>query len=351
MSLLNKAVRLAYSKPHLRGILLPLLKTAEAAVGEESTGGTGAVGGAFIEFMKEVGKTKVKNPDTENTVQISSLKGPLGKKLVHKEFERWLKEREKKEKGTAKGKTLTKDPKGKTPKPKSETPSKSRGDSLTLEQVKDSAESLQKVSTEVLRGSANRIGKNQKDLTKSELAVLSSISLFSNGDISSVLDPAKFKKSPRRVVGPLFEDASRLSVDPSRKAYQEANKVCLHLAASPVKKGSVPDQHRGMFLSADMLQKLETVGESFPLRPITSFSSDKEVATEFAQQVHSKTKDDSLLPVVFTMKSNAIQRGTDISKLSYYPDEAEFLTSGSLRVLSARRGADGVMYIDCEQGE
>lgn len=68
-------IRLAYNNPVLRPHILPMLKVAE---------------GSFAEFMREVGDKKVTNPDTGNEVKIKSLKGPKGKELVHKEYERWV---------------------------------------------------------------------------------------------------------------------------------------------------------------------------------------------------------------------------------------------------------------------
>tara|TARA_B100000745_G_scaffold300398_1_gene254221 strand:+ start:4560 stop:5195 length:636 start_codon:yes stop_codon:yes gene_type:complete len=57
--------------------------------------------GAFSDFMKEVGDQKVKNPDTGNMVKVKSLKGPKGKALVQKEFEKWKGDSNKKETGDA----------------------------------------------------------------------------------------------------------------------------------------------------------------------------------------------------------------------------------------------------------
>lgn len=63
------------------------------AAEEESSGGggKGGIGGLFAKFLSEQGKEKVKNPDTGKDVQISSLKGPKGKKLQQDLFEKWKK--------------------------------------------------------------------------------------------------------------------------------------------------------------------------------------------------------------------------------------------------------------------
>jgi hypothetical protein len=109
-------IKLAASLPKgssEKKILLASLKSAE----DEAGGGGGGVSGAYIEFMKEVGDNKIRNPDTGNDVMMKSLKGPKGKKLIQKEFEAWKEKREKdsgsKGKGGGGG---VKDPKSMTTK-------------------------------------------------------------------------------------------------------------------------------------------------------------------------------------------------------------------------------------------
>lgn len=75
---------------------------AEAA--EEDAGSGGGVGGAFLEFLKEEGDKKLKNPDTGNQVKLKSLKGDKGKKVQQEEFQKWLSKNEDKDKGSAKPK-------------------------------------------------------------------------------------------------------------------------------------------------------------------------------------------------------------------------------------------------------
>ena len=92
MTLRNQIIRLAYEKPQLRGVLLPLLKVAEEEAAP-SSGGGGGVSPAFAQFLKEEGDKKVKNDNTGNMVKIKSLKGEKGKKhpTVQKKFESGIK--------------------------------------------------------------------------------------------------------------------------------------------------------------------------------------------------------------------------------------------------------------------
>ena len=113
-SLRAQAIRLAYENPELRPHLLPLIQKA-ADQGEEEEAPSSPSkkpGGKFIEFMKEMGDEKVRNPDTGNDAKLKSLKGDKGRKLQHEKFEKWLASQEK-----SKGKS---DEKGGKPPAKSE---------------------------------------------------------------------------------------------------------------------------------------------------------------------------------------------------------------------------------------
>lgn len=73
-----------------RAILSALRKRADEGEEAKPSGGKGGVSSNFLQFMEEVGDQRVRNPDTGNEVYIKSLNGPKGKKLVQKEFKRWL---------------------------------------------------------------------------------------------------------------------------------------------------------------------------------------------------------------------------------------------------------------------
>jgi DNA topoisomerase-1 len=75
-----------------------------AAEAEEESGSGGGVSGAFLEFLKEEGDKKLKNPDTGNDVKLKSLKGDKGQKLQQELFQKWLSKNEDKDKGSAKPK-------------------------------------------------------------------------------------------------------------------------------------------------------------------------------------------------------------------------------------------------------
>ena len=88
-SLRAKLIRLAYAKPELREKILPLIKQADEDE-EAKAGPSKRPGGKFIQFMKEMGDEKVRNPDTGNDVKLKSLKGDRGRKLQKEKFEKWL---------------------------------------------------------------------------------------------------------------------------------------------------------------------------------------------------------------------------------------------------------------------
>ena len=95
MSLRSKIIRLAHEKPELRSKLLPLLKESSDEGEEAKAGPSKRPGGKFVQFMKEMGDEKVRNPDTGNDVKLKSLKGEKGKKLQKEKFEKWLASQEK----------------------------------------------------------------------------------------------------------------------------------------------------------------------------------------------------------------------------------------------------------------
>jgi hypothetical protein len=82
-------------------VFIRRIRTAADGDGEDEakpSGGSKKPGGKFIQFMKEEGDTKVRNPDTGNQVKLKSLNGPKGKKVVQKAFQKWLAEQDKKDK-------------------------------------------------------------------------------------------------------------------------------------------------------------------------------------------------------------------------------------------------------------
>ena len=96
---------------HLRRITQ--LRQLRAQDEEDSSSGGGAgLSGKFIEFLKEMGDTTVRNPDTNNWVKLKSLKGDRGKDMQRREFRKWVKKQRRKRK--------PKDEKSKGGKPKDE---------------------------------------------------------------------------------------------------------------------------------------------------------------------------------------------------------------------------------------
>lgn len=91
------------------------LMSGEPAVdeGEESGGSGGGVSGLWVKFLEDVGDDKVTNPDTGRQNALKSLgKGPKGKKLQQKMFEKWKEDQEEDgEGGSEKGEDSSDEPK------------------------------------------------------------------------------------------------------------------------------------------------------------------------------------------------------------------------------------------------
>lgn len=288
--------------------------------------------GTFVDFLKEEGKTKVKNPDTGNEVQLSSLKGPKGRKLVQKKFEGWK----------TKGKAFEekKSPK----KPPSPTPSHKTPSPLFIKHVKDIKKSLEKFVKK--KGKETLIDKEVSELSHSELTLINSLALFTSPEEAHprVVSPNRNSPGilktlknlvikPEPIPGQLFKGGRRHWVPNTQENFRRANTVLTALAATPVKKGSVPTQHRGMLVDSKFMGKLKE-GETLKLPPITSFTQDKKPAKFFALRDYITSP--NMHPISFILESSSIKRGTDISNLSYFPKEKEFVSSGSLKILSSK---------------
>jgi hypothetical protein len=157
--LLQSVIKLAYEKPALRDALLPVISrhTATQKLAEDggepdeakaAPGGKPAASGQMIEFIKEKGDERVKNPDTGNQVKIKSLGGgPKSKKLQKDLFKKWL------------------DSKKDTPKPKKKAPKEDDSKGKTKKKKEDSPSKKDK-STSPGKAKSYSFGVTEKDVTR-----------------------------------------------------------------------------------------------------------------------------------------------------------------------------------------
>ena len=160
--------------------------------------GKGQVSGKFIEFLEEMDKQnkKVRNPDTGNQVKVKSLKGPKGKQLVHQMFEAWLKkDKPESESHPASSKEKT---------PKSEHVDKPQD---RYEEIRKRGQTSGKEHASLILKAHQvdnvALAENPKAVIVTSKAmedVLYACALFTNGNVSSVRDPAKFDVAKAKTV-------------------------------------------------------------------------------------------------------------------------------------------------------
>lgn len=145
------------------------------------------------------------------------------------------------------------------------------------------------------------------------------------------LEKKVFKGSWSEVLSPEKHKRCFYTRKPTKKDYEEANRICTALAAAPF--GDPKTIYRGMALPLDVIHSLE-IGSSFDLGDISSWSTDHEAADEFAESslyeegtMDYKEGHDS---VVFILDNP--KYGSEIKNLSCHWDEQEVLSSGSVRV-------------------
>lgn len=107
--------------------------------------------------------------------------------------------------------------------------------------------------------------------------------------------------------------------------------------------------HRGMALSKSVIDNL-VPGAEFNAGPSQSWSMVPRVAMRFANQVSSRSGsgEQKKYAVTFNMPVSSIRRGSNISSIGIL-HEAEFLTSGSLRVLGIKTNDNGDYLVSVDQ--
>jgi len=151
--------------------------------------------------------------------------------------------------------------------------------------------------------------------------------------VNSVRDPEKnFDPSiaGEPVEGVFLADGRYEVGSPTLEDYQRARDTIEMLSLAPAKPLK-SDVTRGVALSPEAVDKLEP-GAEFDMGIANSFTGFFQVSEDFAYA--ASDEDPTKEAVIFELGSGGALRGTDITMLSAWAGEDEFLTGGRTRVAS-----------------
>lgn len=188
-------------------------------------------------------------------------------------------------------------------------------------------------------------------LEPEDRAIVDAVTLFSDGNVATVRDPKNYDPAKAGgeggstvVQGPKYLTGIHHAIKaPSKEDYQAAHEIMKKIATSPVDPAEVREVHRGIALPHEAIGALR-VGATFDGREIASWSYDPKMADSFGQAEARRTGGQA---VIFRMKQP--KRGSDITALSHYGEEEEFVTGGKLRITGGDFGPKGEMIFDVEQ--
>ena len=174
----------------------------------------------------------------------------------------------------------------------------------------------------------NILAVDPAKLTRDERTVLEAVTIYSAGNVGAVRDPSRFSaaKASAPIPGPRFRwpgGDEVLRVPPTREAYENAHRVFRALATRPSRERAT--MWRGMHLDPGAARAL-TPGTEFDTGTIASWSTSEEIAADFTWDGARKGE----LGVLMRMVP---RHGARIDALSRYADEAEFISSGRVRVV------------------
>jgi len=205
------------------------------------------------------------------------------------------------------------------------------------------------------------------------IAVYNSIILFTAGSVSTVREPETYdpgRSSPIQKMGKYtikpsaeegqFQDELKYDfpyvLQPTKELYLIANHVIYTISTMRNIKPDIKSIYRGLILPYDVFHNLE-VGDIFNSRGPSSWSTDRYLAEQFADEAYGggsvPRKMTKPSAVVFTLDKP--QYGNDISAISQYAAEKEFLLGKSVRVIKkdyfARTSSNGdrpLYIVHCE---
>jgi hypothetical protein len=190
--------------------------------------------------------------------------------------------------------------------------------------------------------SENILGVDPAKLTREQRDVLEAVTVYSAGNVGAVRDPTRFDpaKASAPIPGPRFRwpgGDTVYRVEPTREAYENAHRVFRALATRPARDRST--LYRGMHLPPAAARAL-TPGAEFDTGAIASWSTARDIAVDFTWDGAKKGE----LGVVMRMVP---RHGSRIDALSRYADEAEFISSGRVRVVRVQE-TDEYILVDVE---
>lgn len=213
--------------------------------------------------------------------------------------------------------------------------------------LKEAQSSVAELSGQVTtKGITNKLPVGSfEELSPPQQRVVGAIALYSNGNVDAVRNPKTYDEdlAYSAIDGAQLNNGKNVSFQGTREEYETAHRVMKGLAGAPSSGG--PSVLRGMGLDDAIVEKLKQgKSKTFDLGPMSSFSTRYSIAHDFAVDNGGEGKTE----VIFQMKKP--KRGTDISKLSFYPQEAEFITSGKVRILGVAKESEtaGITILDVE---
>jgi hypothetical protein len=193
--------------------------------------------------------------------------------------------------------------------------------------------------------------QSRNDLEPEDLAIVDAITLFSDGNVETVRDPQKFDpgKAMSAIEGVRYLGGRYRNHNPDKEAYTRANEVMKALATHPVKEPEVV--YRGISVPDAAITSFRK-GTTVKGKEISSWSFAEKRARSFATGHHidkATGRRERGTRVLFRMKRPA--RGTDITSLSSYPDEREFISGGDYKITRGTIDEKGFYIFDVEQVE
>jgi hypothetical protein len=172
------------------------------------------------------------------------------------------------------------------------------------------------------------------------LEIIKSIVLFTGGNVASVRSPTKFRT---QLADPLYS-AGKYNIDyiPKKIDYQIAKNILLKLAAAKNDKINMPI-YRGITLNFHTTNLFKP-GIKFNNWPLSSWTTDKTVALEFAESGYGFSDDTKIL-----IQIDRPRFGCYIADLSAYEAEKEVIFGKKLKIIEVvNPEEDGYMTLACK---
>lgn len=206
-------------------------------------------------------------------------------------------------------------------------------------------DALRSLGTDLFHESGKRVGQlrvNYADLPKRLRDLIDAVTLFTNGEWQRLTgrDAGEpFSEDLRDVEGPVDASGEPVTLQPTPADYARARVLLTQMAEAPLQV-AIP-LYRGLGMA-----EAPQVGDEIDLGSVSSWTADRDMAVDYAQDKDWQDRRQGDIPVVLVLSEP--RRGTDIAPVSAWADEAEVVTGGVVRVATVRE-EDGVRFVDVEQ--